>query len=274
MNRVLLPLVALLALVLGGCGGGSGARDALAETAGKLGDIRSGTLTLEVRIEGTGQVGGEAGFELEGPFGFGEAGELPQADIAYRRIAGSQQAEARFVSTGEKAFVEVGGETYELPDSMVADLRTTEGGSGSDSGLGELDIGDWLVDPQLSDGGEVGGAETDRVSSRLDVVAAVNDLLGVVRDLGVADLGQLDGERAEQLRRAVTSSSIDIWTGKDDRLLRKLEIHAKFGASGPSELEQALGELGGAKVTFLLEIADPNEPVHVQAPADAVPYPG
>lgn len=275
MRRLLPVLLALLVLPLAGCGGGgSGAQEALSETAGKLGEIRSGTLTLRVLVEGTGQFQGEAGFELEGPFDLGETGKLPQANIEYRKTAGSQQAEATFISTGEKAFVKVGGQTYELPDSMVADLRAREGGFDGEAGLGELDIGDWMVDSRMSDGGEVGGAETDRIRSRLDVVVAVNDLLEVASRLGVADLGRLEGRSAEQLRRAVKSSSIDVWTGKDDRLLRKLEIRADFGSSGPSELEQALGDLGGARVTFLLEIANPNEPVHVEAPTDAVPYPG
>lgn len=271
--RRLLPLVcALVVLLLSGCGG-SDSGDALSETAGNLDEIRSGTLTLRVLVEGSGQFEGRAGFELHGPFAFGASGKLPQADMEYRRIAGAQETRAGFVSTGDSVFVESGGQTYRLPDSMVAGLRSQESES-DESGLRELDIGDWMVDPQVSDGGAVGGAETDRVSSKLDVVAAVNDLLEVVRGVGVADLGRLTGRSAEQLRRAVKSSSVDVWTGKDDRLLRKLEIRADFAASGPAELEQALGQLGGARVTFLLEIDDPNEPVHVEAPADAVPYPG
>src|SRR5919108_3283438 len=191
MKRILFVLV-LLVLAGGGCGGGSTAGDALSETAGKLGDIRSGTLTLRVLVEGTGELGGKAGFELEGPFAFGKAGELPQADIRYGRTAGSQEAQARFVSTGDQAFVEVDGKTYELPSSLVADLRLEEGGSGGEAGLGELDIGDWMLEPELDDGGEVGGAETDRVTARLDVVAAANDLLAVVRELGAVDLGRLE----------------------------------------------------------------------------------
>jgi hypothetical protein len=272
--RLASSLLALLAVLsLAACGGGSNSQTALSETASKLGEIKSGTLTLRVLVEATGQLEGRAGFELHGPFALAEEGKLPQADMEYRRIAGGQESTAAFVSTGERVFVKAGGQTYELPESMVADLRG-QGGSENASGLGELDIGDWMIDPQVSDGGQVGGAETDRVTSRLDVVAAVNDLLELVRSLGAADLGRLEGRSAERLRRAVKSSSIVVWTGKDDRLLRKLEIRADFAASGPPELEQALGQLGGARVTFLLEIGHPNEPVHVKAPEDAVPYTG
>lgn len=163
---------------------------------------------------------------------------------------------------------------YELPDAMTAGLRAPEGGTQPVEGPEELEIGDWMVDPEVSEGGEVRGADTDRIRSRLDVVAAVNDMLALARGLGAPDLGTLEGDGAEQLRRAVQSSSIDVFTGKEDRLLRRLAIDVEFGATGPPELEQVLGELGGAHLVFDLEIGEPNEPVEVAAPSDSQPFPG
>jgi hypothetical protein len=272
-HLALLLVVLTLAPALAGCGGGSSG-DALAETASNLGEIESGVLVLRVLVEGTGDLEVEVGFELDGPFALAQEGKLPVAEIAYRKVAGDETAEATFISTGERAFVETGGQTYELPESMVADLRAAEGGSQPVEGLEELEIGDWIVEPEVLDGGEVGGAETDRIRSRLDVVAAVNDMLELGRRLGAADLGTLEGEGAEQLRRAVQSSSIDVFTGKEDRLLRRLAIDVEFGATGPPELEQVLGELGGAHLVFDLEIGAPNEPVEVAAPSDSQPFPG
>jgi hypothetical protein len=274
MQRLALILVALtLGSTLAGCGGG-GSEDALSETASNLGEIESGVLVLRVLVEGTGKGEGQVGFELDGPFALAQEGKLPVAEIAYRKIAGDETAEATFISTGERAFVETGGQTYELPDAMIANLRAPEGGTQPVEGLEELEIGDWMVEPEVSDGGEVGGADTDRIRSRLDVVAAVNDMLELARGLGAADLGTLEGDGAEQLRRAVQSSSIDVFTGKEDRLLRRLAIDVEFGATGPPELEQVLGELGGAHLIFDFEIGDPNEPVEVAAPSDSQPFPG
>jgi hypothetical protein len=274
MKRLALLLVALtFAPVLAGCGGG-GSDNALSETASKLGEIESGVLVLRVLVEGTGELEGQAGFELDGPFALAQEGELPVAEIEYRKIAGDESAEATFISTGDRAFVETGGQTYELPHSMVADMRASEEDGQGVEGLDELEIGDWMVEPEVSDGGEVGGAETDRIQSRLDVVAAVNDMLELARRLGAPNLGTLEGAGAEQLRSAVQSSSIDVFTGKEDRLLRRLAIDVEFGATGPPELEQVLGELGGAHLVFDLEIGEPNEPVEVAAPSDSQPFPG
>jgi hypothetical protein len=267
------PVVALLAALLlsfAGCGANGGsAHEVLSETASNLSEIESGTLFMRLVASGTNGLRAESGFELEGPFSLGEGGPLPVAEIEYRKIAGAEQATATFISTGEEVFVRAGGVTFEVPRSMLAD----EGGvAGSEAvaGLGELRIEDWFIDPDLSEGGE----GVDGVRARLDVVAAVNDLLELVRAFGAADLGLLEGRSAEQLERSVRSGRIEVLTGKDDRLLRRLTIDVDLGPQGPRELEQALGELGGARLRFEFGVSDHNEPVEVEAPRTAVPFPG
>jgi hypothetical protein len=267
---------ALLALAAGACGGGSESasspQDALAETARNLGDIQSGTLGLRVSV---GSDGEEAGFVLEGPFAFAEnADALPLADLEYTQAAGGESETVRFVSTGEKAFVVVGGQAYELPDDQVASLRGTGSGEGSAGGLEELRIDDWFQEPGLSDGGSVGGAETDRVRARLDVVATANDLLELAGTLGGSVGGRLEGEGAEQLRRAVESAAVEVYTGKEDRLLRRLVVEARFRAAPPPELEQAFAGLPSADFRLELTIDEPNSEVTVEEPANAQPFPG
>ena len=169
---------AFLALALTACGGGSsGPTGALQETSDKLGDIRSGDLTLRMHVEGGGK---QAGFELQGRFALADEGELPVADLDYTQIAGDKEETVRLISTGEKAFVAIGNDVYELPEKQTASLRSAGGQVSGDSGLGSLDIGGWLIQPRLSDGGEVGGAETDRIQADLDVVRAANDILALV----------------------------------------------------------------------------------------------
>lgn len=120
-------IVALLALALAlaGCGGtGSGEggpASVLAETEANLAAIESGNLSLRVLAAGTGEDGGEVGIELRGPFAFGAEGRLPVAELEYTEIGGEARAGTTFISTGEKAFLELEGTTYELPPSMVED---------------------------------------------------------------------------------------------------------------------------------------------------------
>lgn len=263
-------LLALLAAACSACGGGASADEVLAETASKLPEIQSGTMTMRLVARAGG--GEEAGFELEGPFSLAEDGPLPVADITVTQIAGAERGTTRFISTGAKAYLELEGTSYELPPEQFG--PDGSGSSEGDEGLGELDIGDWFIEPTVSDGSEVDGEATERVRARLDVVAAVNDLVTVARDLGGVDLAALEGPNAEQLRRTVRAATVDVLTGKDDRLLRSLTMKVDLGVDGPEELRRLLGSLAAAHIDFELTIADPNEPVHVEAPANAVPYPG
>jgi hypothetical protein len=263
-------LLAIVALACVGCGGGKSANEVLSDTADNLSEIRSGDLSLRLAVAAEG--GEQVGVELDGPFAFSEGGELPVADVEVTQIAGNERTTLTFISTGESAFVQVGEETFELPRAEAERLRGV-GGEPQGGGLEELRIEDWFGDAEVSDGGEIGGAETDRVSATLDVVSAANDLLELARAFGGIDAQALEGASAEQLRRAVEAATVEVYTGEDDRLLRRLAIDARLRADVPPEIEGTLGALGGARFTLELGIANPNRPVSVEEPEDARPYP-
>lgn len=276
MRRALTALLAAAAAVLTGCGGGGGdPQPALSQTAAKLGKIRSGDLSLSLRVDPRGE-GSEFGFEVNGPFALGEGGSLPVADLDYTQIANGQQATATLISTGSKAYVQVAGSTYELPAAQTEELRSATGALRSEGGLAQLRIDDWIEHPSLSDGGEVGGAETDHVHSDLNTAAAVSDLLSLSSGFG-SSVPALYSKSRDRLVSATRSASLDLYTGKNDRLLRKLEIDADFGLKVPDALAAALGTTVGATVQFDLQISNPNSPVHVAAPKNALPsseFPG
>jgi hypothetical protein len=275
-KRLLVPIAAsacvLAATACGGGGGGGGsATDVLAETARNMGEIRSGDLSLRLVVSSEDA---EVGFELEGPFALAEEGKLPVAEVEYTKIAGDETATATFLSTGDRAYVDVEGQTYELPDEQAESLRGVGGGGDGDGGLGELRIDDWLVNPELGEGDEVGGDSTDRITAEVDPVAVANDLLALVGDLGGgAAVGRLEGGSAQQLERAVESATIEVLTGEDDRILRRLTLQAELSADVPAELREQLSELPGASFELVLELASPNEPVEVEEPTDAQPLP-
>ena len=264
-SAALLAAVAVVA----GCGSGDRANDVLSETAGNLGKIHSGDLTLRLVVSPREGTKGRIGFELHGPFAL-RPGQLPVAKIAYTQIAGARQATATFISTGAKAYAEVNGKAYELPPDATEQVRQAAGGIGDDGGLGQFQIDSWVEDPEVSDGGEVGGADTDRVSAGLDVVDAANGLLGFVRQLG-RNTPTIEGEEADRLRDAVESSKLEVWSGSEDRLLRRLLLEADLGFDVPESLRRVLGEVVGAKVEFGLAISNPNKPVSVPPPTNPLP---
>jgi hypothetical protein len=264
-------LLAACALLAGCAGGGESADEVLSETAANLGEIRSGTLHVDLRVEPRGPTGAETfGFALDGPFSLGGSTALPVADIEYTQTAGDESATVTLISTGSKAYIRVQDRTYELRPEQSAQLRGAAGQLRAGAGLGEFAIDEWIQDAEVDDGGDVGGADTDHVQAELDVVAAVRDLSALARQLG-QNVPQLGDQDAERLADSVRSSRFEVYTGKDDRLLRRLELEVDFGLDVPRELRGALGGLVGARLVFELGVDDPNEPVSVAEPENVLP---
>lgn len=260
-SRLPLPALAVLVLVLAvlasGCRhGGADGRAAVTETAGRLPEIRSGD--LELGVIAVFANGADAGGELRGPFSLEEGQTLPRFRL---ELTGPSLSGAiTLVSDGEEAWAEAFGSRVPLNEDQQTQVRRAVEALTADGGFRRLALEEWVVEPRLTDGDVIGGAETDRVTGGLDVVAALNDLLGVFAVFG-RELEPLEGERAEQLRLAVRSSSFELHTGKEDRLLRRLAVEAELADDLPGELGN---EFGGATVTFRLGVARPNEPVEIE----------
>src|SRR5436190_10689414 len=219
-----------------GCGQ-SHAHQVLADTAHNLSKIHSGDLTLRLVVSPRQGTKGRIGFELSGPFAL-RPGALPIAKVAYTQIAGANEATATFISTGVKAYAEVSGKVYELPESATETVRRAAGGIGGSGGFGGLDIASWVSHPRVGSAGS-----TDHVSADLDVVNAANGLLGLLHGLG-RDVPTIQGDEADRLRDAVDSSSFDVWSGRSDHLLRRLSMKAAdLGLNVPEDLRPVLGNV-------------------------------
>jgi hypothetical protein len=293
MARTRRPRLAAVAAVAALCGlaptacGGEAPGEVVARTQANLARIRSGDLDARLVIAAEGpKRTGATGFELHGPFELPRsAGDLPKARIAYTQIAGSRRATVTLVSTGERAYIEVRGKAYELTPDQERQLREAGvplgGGSGSGapgataSPTGSLDLAAWLREPDLSAGERIGGAETDRVTGEVDVARVVTDVLGAAERLGVSGEavggGALRGAGDERLDRALAASSIELLTGREDRLLRRLQLGVKLDAKAAAGDGVPLGDVEAVRVDLELAIERPNTPVRVDAPRDARP---
>jgi hypothetical protein len=266
-------LVAAFALLLGACTG-SPAVDALSETASNLDEIKSGDLTMRLIAGSRGLSQTTVGFELQGRFALPRPRALPVADMTYTRIQGDEEAEARFISTGARAFVELDGTLYELGREQTASLVAPAGGDSANP-LAELGIDDWVVNPSVADVRAEPGQSVERISGRLDVANAVNDLLDLARQLGADELAavpRIAGRAETQLERAVRSSTFELLTGESDRYLRRLAMDVDFAATAPPSLRPALQTLADVNVRFELALSNHNRPVTVTEPEGAIPY--
>jgi hypothetical protein len=258
----------VLAAFVAGCGGGR-ADQVLSDAAGNLGKLRSGDLLLRLVVAPRQGTNGRIGFELQGPLAL-RPGALPIARIAYTQIAGAKEATATFISTGTQAYAEVNGKVYELPASSTNALRQASGGSGASNTLAGLRIDNWVKRPVVADGGKLDGVPTTRVSGNLDVVAAANGLLDLLRQLG-RNAPTIKGDQAKQLENAVKSSTFELWAGRDDHLLRRLLLKADLGIAVPETLRRVLGGVVGATINFELAVSKPNKPVTVAPPTNPLP---
>lgn len=245
--RRALPLLAAVALA--GCGGSP---SVASQTGSNVSKIHSGVLDLKLLVQPHGG-GSPFGFELRGPFALRNGG-LPVARIAYTQTASGQSATATFVSNGKKAWIVSSAGTRQLSDAQARGLAFPGGFSG-------LDIGSWIKDAKVSDG----GAGLDRVTGTLDVVAAANGLRGVA-GLSGKSVPEISGDDASRLRSATRSSSVVLLTTKNDHLLRRLAVSADLGFAVPASLKQALGSDVGARVQFVLAITRPNSHIVVSGP--------
>jgi hypothetical protein len=265
--RVVFCLVALLAA---GCGQPS-AQDVLAKTASGTSAVKSAS--FDFRMTMSAKSGPPVGFELAGPFAAHAGGGLPVTRIAYTQLAGSKSLRVDLVSTGQDAFIGVQGKYYRMPEAQLASLRATNGGASS--GFGNLRIDRWAQSPRLSDGGTVDGVRVDHLSGAVDVLAFFNDVFRVTQSFGVGGPGSLppiSGTSATQLRRAVRSATFQLDSGKDDHILRRLQVRIELAANNVSaNVSQALGQLSGSHFDLDFNVSRPNQPVHVQAPANPLP---
>ncbi|MDX6676617.1 MAG: hypothetical protein QOE31_669 [Solirubrobacteraceae bacterium] len=254
-----------LAVMTTGCGGPD-AKQALRDTSRNLAKIHSGDLTMRMILrpaDGTG-----VGFRLQGPFSLKQRMRLPIARIRYTQILGKRSVPATLTSTGRSAFVSVGGATYRLPAGQADALRIVSRGARGLDGL-QLDIGRWMRDPKSSGGPDVGGDETDRITGKVRVGPALHDVLDAARKAGagqvpsVKDIGRLDD--------AVADSSVELLTGRKDRLLRRLRLRIDLDV--PERRRKRLGTAARLRLDFQLGVSRPNRRVRVHAPPRSQPLP-
>ncbi|ADB50081.1 hypothetical protein [Conexibacter woesei] len=277
---VALLLVAIAGLTLAACGsddngggGGSGdtadARTLLRETFSGTKDVRSGRVALSVRLAETG--GEQISVGLAGPFENQGGDAYPKFDIALDARLGAQGSfSAGLVSTSDRLFVELEGSAYEIPAQFLDTAREQNGGRRFS--IPDLDPQSWIDNPEVVGQEQVGGAETEHISGDVNVSALLDSIDRVLAEfdrqgLSDATAGQLPtsipADTRAEIERTVKDPRVDVWTGSDDKTLRKLEVNLGIE---PARASDRGGDLG-----FVLELSDLNEAQTIEPPANVRP---
>jgi hypothetical protein len=277
----------LTALLLASCGGSTNdATQLLRQTFTGNHEIKSGNLGFTVTLvpSGASALRGPISLSLGGPFQSLGSGKLPASAFNLSLGTSGGTASVTITSTGTTGYVTFQGQSYRLPQATFQRLESSfsalgsTSGSGSGSGvLAKLGIQPehWLVNPQVVGDEAIGGTDTTHVRAGINVAALLTDLntfLERASSLGVSGARSLSGGISAATRNRIASEvqnpSFDVWTGKDDKTLRRLQIKLNLALTG-----QGLALLGrSAGLGITMQYADLNQPQTITPPGNLQPY--
>jgi hypothetical protein len=287
---LILLLAALAAGLLAGCGGDSGGGDSadsstdvnqlLTDTFSGKKEIKSGKLDLAVNVDG-GQSGTFA-IKVGGPFETQGTGKLPKLDIDASLDGGGQSFQAGVTSTGDKGFVSYAGTDYEVAGPVFQQFKAgyeqsakqaqSQNGNQSLASLG-IDPRRWLTNAKNAGEAKVGDTDTIKITGDVDVPKLLDDVsaaLQKIRTLGGSQAQSLPDQLSEadkkQAADAVKDLSVEIYTGKDDKILRRMVVAMKIAAPDSS------GSTTSADLKVDFQLLDLNESQDIKAPETTKPF--
>jgi hypothetical protein len=270
MSRCLVFMLLALGMIAVGCGGDEGSAGEDADALLKRGfstDVDSGrmSLNLDLSVEGVKGADGPFRLELSGPFRSRGPTKLPDVDMDFTASGQGVNFEGRVVLLPENAWVEFGGDTYEVGQELwgrAQDSLNREGGPKTfgDAGVNPLK---WVKDPETGDTEEISGTEATEVTGELDVAAMLRDFNRLSPNSSALPPATLD-----QIDEAVGPVEFKAWIGDDD-IWRKLSSEATFTV--PDDQRRGASGLEGGKISLDMTLAAPNEPVSIESPGEGRP---
>ncbi len=279
------PTFALLScafavVALGACGSSDDSVDSLLkQTFASNKSVHSGRLNaqLDADVQGIQGLSGPVRLRLSGPFQSSGKGKMPRFDFTLGLTAGGQSFTAGGVSTGDKGFIKFQDKAYAVSDQLfkqfrdgyLAAARSSQKKGGSQPSLGALGIDprSWLRGARKVGTDTVAGVDVYHITAGIDVARLLDD---IDRLLGRASSAsgskqvptRLTPAQRNEIRQAVKSATVDVFTGKDDKLLRRLDVHVVLKPSG---------KVKGGDLRFQLQLDALNKDQTIKAPTSARP---
>lgn len=310
-SRTLLAVCALalpIPAAIAGCGGDDGGdedpQEVLTATFNNDTMISSGVLDVSVEASAEGDQGGNFNLSLSGPFqGDPEnANAIPQLDLtATASGEGGGQSldfEGGLVITEDNAYVEYGGDAYEVGTEAFDQLKaqaeaqagtTGEGGDaassfregcesaieaqGGDPTACDFDVSAWFTELSNEGTEDVGGSEATHVSGQLDVETMLNDLFTLGASVPGANVQGLSPEIIQSqlgtVSQAISTAEFDVYSATEDDTLRQFDFTIGID---PSAIPggDASG-VGSVDLSFSVAISDVGSEQTIAAPADPKP---
>jgi hypothetical protein len=287
-QALLIPAFAALALAACGSSSSQDAGSLLRQTFSGSHRINSGDLNFALTLNPTGSstLRSPITVSFGGPFQSLGTGKLPASDFNVNLNAMGTGGSVGILSTGTNGYVTYQGASYQLPkadfqrlESSFSQLASSPSASSGSGVLGKLGIQPlhWLVDPQVMGDESVGGTTTTHIHATINVTALLGDFntfLQRASSLGVSGSATfphgISSASRSRIAGEVQSPTLDVWTGKSDKTVRKLLIQLTLPVTG--QVSSLLGGLRSAGIGLTLQYANLNQPQTITAPTTVLPY--
>ncbi len=244
---ILLTLIATLAVA--GCG--SSAPDSepassstdvntlLSDTFRNVSKITSADISAKLAVQGQGQ---SVAATLSGPFQSQGAGKLPKFQLDATLDSGGKSFTAGATWTGDKGFINVQGTQYAVSALIARQfsagyeqaVKSGKKQSGGNAGqLLGIDFSKWLKNGTNAGDAKVGDTDTIKIAGEADVAQVVDDLQRAAEKARTLNIPgttkvpqKLTPAQRQEIVDAVKKFSIEVYTGKADRILRRLVVAA------------------------------------------------
>ena len=253
VSSALAVAATVASLLMIGCGGASGTQSpaaVLKQTFGPHPPIHSYKLDLAIGIDvkGIKSLSKPLALRLDGPYVNSAPRQLPRFNLNVAINGSGQTFAATATTTADKAFITIAGTPYVLPDQLFqqfkagysqASAQTPKQSSTSFSALG-LSPSNWLVSPRRLADARVGDAETIHIAANVNVPRLLQDvskLLGRASQLGISVPNApktITPQQQQAIAQAVKSANVDIYTGRDDKILRRLSVAVSLAVAPQS----------------------------------------
>jgi hypothetical protein len=288
--RFILPLVAALAIA--SCGGDSaepaqraGASSdvnaLLKTTFANVSKMKSATMDLQLKItsRGAGAAQGPTTAHLSGPFASQGDEKLPKFAFKAELQSGGQTFGAGLSYDGSKAYANLMGTDYEVSGLVTKQfvagyeqaLQNRPKGQSGGAVLGSLgiDFRKWLPNATNEGEAQVGDAKTIKISGKADVKQVIADIeklsekAASLPGAGSQLPAKLTPEQKAAAEKAIKGLTVDVYTGADDQILRRLTVTA--------ELQDAASKLD-ATVLLDLTFTKVGQEQTITAPSNPKPF--
>lgn len=288
LRRGLLLGAIAASLALAACGssstsGSSGnAQSLLKQTFASGKPVKSGVLGISLTLNpsGSSTLTTPISFSISGPFQSRGSGKLPQSNFTVAVSALGRKGQLGIVSTGTSGYVTLEGAAYQLPAAdfqrLESGFSSVGGSSRGGGGLSALGISPqhWLTNASIVGSDNIGGTDTTHIRAGVNVTALLQDINSLLSkassSTGTKLPSSIPPATQQKIAAAIKNATVDVWTGKSDKVLRKLALNLNVPVTG--RLSTLAGGMTSALIGFSLQYSDVNQPQTIAAPANVHPY--